>query len=364
MAVGSLVFALGAVVSCSQEEPPAEQILRPVRCEQVFAAGGSRVRTFSGVAQSGVESNISFKVNGTVQRLAVKVGDEVEVGQLIAELDPADYRLQLQDSEASLTKAKAQERNASSSYDRARSLYENRTSSKQELDAARSTYESAVAAVESAEKRLELARRQLSYTRLTAPIAGSIADCRVEVNENVQAGQVVVLLTSGSDLEVQVAIPEILIAHVEEGSAVAITFDALPGRAIPGRVTEVGVAATGVATTFPVTVRLDRSDPDIRSGMAAEVAFRFETGGSAERFVVPSVAVAEDRTGRFVFVVEPADEPGVGVVKRTTVTLGALSGAGIEILDGLSDGDYVVTAGVSKLVDGQKVRFRRTEGSS
>jgi RND family efflux transporter MFP subunit len=349
------------LMSCAKTEPPPQIILRPVRAQQVFSAGGSRVREFSGVARSGVESKISFRVGGTIQRLAVSVGDKVQAGQLLAELDPVDYRLQFQDAEAELIQAEAQERNASASYDRVRGLYENRNASKQDLDAARATHESAAAGVESAKKRLELASRQLAYTRLTAPLDASVAEVPSEVNENVRAGQVIALLTSGSNLKVEVAIPGVLIARIREGDPVTVTFDALAGRDFSGRVTEVGVAATGVATTFPVTVRLEDSDPDIRSGMAAEVAFDFVSQGQAERFYVPSVAVGEDREARFVFVVVPSGEQGVGVVKRRSVAVGQLTDDGLEVLEGLNDGDFVVTAGVSKLVDNQRVEFGGTE---
>ena len=349
------------LVSCSKDEVSQEPFLRPVRVQQVFATGGARVRNFSGVAQAGVESKISFKVGGTIQRVVVEVGREVRAGQLIAVMDPEDFRLQEQDAEASLAQAKAQERRAAADYERVRGLYENRNASKQDLDAARATHESAVAGVESTGKRLELATRQLGYTRLTAPVDASVASVDIEVNENVKAGQVIVMLTSGSELEVQTAIPEILIAQIREGDEVTITFDALPGRDIPGRVTEVGVASTGMATTFPVTVRLNTSIPDVRSGMAADVAFRFDTGSASERYIVLSVAVGEDRDGRYVYVVKPGTEAGVGIVRRTPVSTGDLVGQGVEIFDGLADGDYVVTAGVSKLVDDQKVRFESGE---
>ena len=344
-------------VSCSQEKPEPEEVLRPVRVQQVFARGGVRTRTFSGVAQAGVESKLSFKVGGTIERLVVDVGNKVTAGQLIAELDADDYRIQVQDAKASLSQAEAQERRASADYDRARNLYENRNASKQELDNARATHESTQAGVESARQRLELARNQLKYTRLTAPVAGDVASVDVEVNENVRSGQKIVLLTSRGNMQVQVAIPEILISHIREGDPVTATFDALHGREFPGTVIEVGVAATGVATTFPVTVGLEDAGQAVRSGMAAEVAFRFESETRTERYSVRPVAVGEDRDGRFVFVVEPSDEEGVGVVKRRNVTVAGFFEYDIDILDGLSDGDFVVTAGVSRLVDGQRVRF-------
>jgi multidrug efflux system membrane fusion protein len=353
-----LSISLSLIISCSKE-PQVEEVIRPVRYEKVYISGGERTRSFSGVAQASQESRLSFKVAGNVRRIAVKVGDKVSVGQLIAELDPKDYELRVEEAEASLSQAQAQLRNAEANYERVRKLYENRNASRNDLDAARAASESAQAQVQSIEKRLELAKSQLSYTRLAAPASGAIATVESEVNENVKSGETVVQLTSSSDIEVQVVVPEVLISQIKEGERVTVTFDALPEQTFAGRVTEVGVASTGYATTFPVTVRLEGADQSVRPGMAAEVLFKFEStqrAGDTRRIIVPSVAVGEDRQGRFVFVVEPTDS-GLGIAERRPVKIGDLTEEGIEVLQGLNDGERVVTAGVSRLSDGQKVRL-------
>lgn len=352
----AILMVILMIISC-KEEKEAPEVLRPVRYQKVFSTGGGRTRTFSGVAQAGLESRLSFKVPGTIQKLHVKVGDRVSVGQLIAELDPTDYELQAQQAQASLESAKAQERNMQANYDRVRQLYENRNASRNDLDAARAAYESASAQVKALEKQLELVQTQLSYTKLKAPVSGSIASVDIEVNENVDAGKTVVQFSSRTNIEVLVTVPEILISKVREGQEVNVAFDAMPEETFPARVTEVGVASTGFATAYPVKVRLEEAGEDVRPGMAAEVAFNFGEEAGRERLMVPSVAVGEDRAGRFVYVVEPSEEAGVGVVHRKPVVIGDLTDEGIEIFEGLADGDRVVTAGVSRLTDGQRVKF-------
>ena len=349
------VLWVATLPACQSEEPVPEPIIRPVRTQQVFSTGGTRVRTFSGTAQAGLESRLSFRVPGKVQLLNVNVGDHVKAGDLIAELDPMDYRLQVEETEASRERARADLRNAEAKYARVRALYENRNASRDDLDAARAGAESARAQVHSIEKRLELVGSQLRYTRLEAATDGAIAEVGVEVNENVQAGQTVVLLTSGARPEVKVGMPESLIAQVEAGGKVSVTFDSTPGETFSAVITEVGVV-TGMITTYPVKVRLEEADPDVRPGMAAEVAFRFGSTDDRERFLVPPVAVAEDRKGRFVFLVEQGSE-GFGVTRRRPVTVGELREEGIEILEGVSDGDLLVIAGISKIVDGMKVKL-------
>jgi RND family efflux transporter MFP subunit len=353
--LAALVSWLGLLPSCDREPPVQEPIVRPVRTQQVFLTGGPRLRTFAGIAQAGLESRLSFRVSGKVRLLNVKLGDQVKAGDLIAELDPMDYRLQVEETEASLERARADLRNAEAKYARVRALYENRNASQDDLDAARAGAESARAQVDSIRKRLELARAQLGYTRLRAATDGAIAQVAVEVDENVQAGQTVVLLTAGARPEVKVGMPEGLIARVEAGGKVIVTFDAIPAKTFSAVITEVGVV-TGLSSTYPVKVRLDQPDPDVRPGMAAEVTFRFGSEGDRERFLVPSIAVGEDLEGRYVFVVEPGPQ-GFGTVRRRPVVVGELREEGIEVLEGLSEGDRVVIAGISKIAEGRKVRL-------
>jgi RND family efflux transporter MFP subunit len=288
----------------------------------------------------------------------VETGDLVGAAQLIAELEPTDYQLRVQEAEAALLQAEAQARNADASYARVRGLYENRNASRQDLDAARAQAESAQAQIDAARQRLEQARAQLSYTRLRAPVDGSIASVLIETSENVTAGQRIAMLTAGTRPQVEVAVPESLIADVERGERVQVTFDALPGQDFEGSVTEVGVAATGLATTFPVTVALIEEAEAVRSGMAANVSFTFGAPDASERFLLPPHSVLEDRQGRFVFVAVPTDtDAGLATVERRGVRVGDLTGDGLEVLSGIVDEDLVITAGVSQVQEGLIVRI-------
>jgi RND family efflux transporter MFP subunit len=353
-------ISLLTISGCRDEPPAREAVIRPVRFEQVFISGGKRTRTFSGVAQAGQQIDLSFKIGGTIQRVAVKMGDSVKAGDMLAQLDPQDTILEMEEAEASLLRQEADARNAAANYQRIEALYESNNTSLSELDAARAKTETAQAAVRSAEKALELAKRKARYTQLTAPADGAVAEKSISENENVQAGQVVLVLSSGSRPEVQVSIPEVLIARVKEGAHVGVSFDALPEKRFDATVREVGVASTAGGATYPVTVRLDQTDEGIRPGMAAEVDFVFKDQSDRLRFLVPAVAVGEDIHGKYAFIVKPSGD-ALGIARRVTVTTGALTADGLEIFDGLTDGDYLVTAGVHKLRDGQKVKFRQPD---
>ena len=116
------------------------------------------------------------------------------------------------------------------------------------------------------------------------------------------------------------------------------------------------------ATTFPVTVRLDEGQDQVRAGMAADVTFNFAAAKDGPKLALPISAVGEDREGRFVFMVKSQGE-GLGTVHRAPVEVGEILSDGIEILAGVEPGDLVVTAGVSRIYDGLQVRVPAKPGS-
>ncbi len=357
-----LVSSLGIILSlaaCQGEEPLIPDVLRPVRSQTVFFSNAEQVRTFSGVSKSGLEASLSFKVSGTVKHLPVKVGDKVRKNQRLAEIDPKDFRLEVQRAEAALASAKAASRNARGEYARVRALYENRNASRNDLDQARATAESSNAQVQSEQKSLELAKLQLTYTRLLSPANCSVASVPTEVNENVQAGQTIVEVVCGSHLEVEVGVPEIFIAKITPQMPVTVAFDAIKGNRFPAVVTKVSVSAGKNRTTFPVTVQLQTDVPGFRSGLASDVQFTFEGKKGEPHILVPSVAVGEDQEGSFVFLLEEQDD-GTGIVRRQPVHIGELTPEGLEIVDGLKNGAHIVTGGVRRLHDSQPVRLMAT----
>ncbi|MCW7753841.1 efflux RND transporter periplasmic adaptor subunit [Desulfobotulus sp. H1] len=344
-----LVLGCGNVPD-GEMDPP----LRPVRYVEIREDDGVRMRTFTGLARAGMVTRMSFRVPGTLQALPVRVGDMLEKGQLIAKLDATDFQLRVQEAEASVSRARAEARNADAVYGRVQALYERRNVSRSELDMARAASESARAAVRSLENHLALARRQLAYTGLNAPDRCGVAAVLVEENENVGAGQAVAVVNCGSRVDVRIAVPAIHISGVREGMAVEVRVDALGQKTFSGVVAEVGLASVGLETTFPVTVRLETRDAGILPGMAAEVMIPMVIHGGAVR--VPFRSVGEDERGRFVFCLRVLDN-GVAEVVRRDVVLGGMGSDGIEVLEGLVAGDLVVTAGVGRVREGERVKL-------
>lgn len=348
-----LVLALGSS-ACSPKEEASEAPVRPVLWQRVEQVGGERSRVFSGSLRAGSESRLSFKVDGTLTELGVSVGDRVKKGSLIARLDTRDLALTRDESLAQLRRQEAQARNAASERDRAEGLYENDNTSLSNLQRAEAEHESARQGVRSAQSALARTTAQLEYTRLRAPVDGVISEVLVEQGENLRSGDAVALLASGSEPEVSVAIPGSLIARIRIGDEVVVRTDAVADEVFAGTVSEVGISATAGGTAFPVIARLTRMHPGLRLGMTAEVEFRFTQGDGSPRILVPPRAIAEDQGGRHAFVVRDV-QSGQGRATRVAVETGEITGEGLEVRNGLAEGDVLVTAGLHALQDGQIV---------
>ncbi len=349
--------------ACAQKKPPEAPPLRSVRYVVVENDSGARERTFSGQVQASKQSRMAFQVTGRVQRVAVKVGDQVKRGQLIAALDPMDFRLQLREARASLRQARAQARSAAATYSRIRALYENKNASTQDLDNARAQKDGAQSSVASILQNVRRVKRQLQYATLKAPSAGIIQQLDVETNEVVAAGQIIALLQAGQQLEVALSVPESHVNRIERGQEVTVTVNAIGDTPLAGVVSEIGIPSSNSAA-FPVAVRLVEPGDKVGAGMAADVTFQFHTGETEkETYRVPPAAVAEDRKGRFVFVVERSSadaQKNEGVVRRTRVEVGGIESGGIEILSGIENGQLVVSAGTSRIYDGLRVKVPAT----
>ncbi len=338
-------FAL-LTTACSGPETVSEDpVLRPVRTVTIARNTEGRERTFSGVSQSTQESRISFRVSGTITSLPVRTGTQLKAGAVLARLNTSQFDLQVQQAEAALAQAQASQRNADSNYDRVKGLYAGNNASRNDLDAARANAESARAQVQSNKKALEIAQLNRSYTRLTVHEDCVVASLDVELNENINAGEPVALVNCGPGIQVNVGIPESLIASVTEGMPAQVKLNALSNRTFSGTVTEIGVASSGGSATFPVAVLLTEADPSIRAGMAADVLLRFAQSGT-NAFIVPASAVINDESGTFVYVAVPKTS-STALITRQPVTTGELVESGIEIIEGLNVGDKVVTAGTS-----------------
>jgi len=331
-------------VCCSGcgKKPEFEEAARPIKYMTVEKADAIQKKVYNGVSRSTVESQLSFRVGGKIEDLPINVGETVTQGQVLAKLDPTDYRTKLNEMEAKYVSAKAD-------IERYRLLYEEESATKQELDQAQAAYDVAKA-------QYELAEKEFSYTTLKAPREGRIVSKGAEVNENVAAGKVICVIETGKELEVRVGLPEHLIGRVKKGEKTSVSFDSVKDKEYSAVVTEVGVRIDEKTATFPVTVQIEGQQSELRAGMVADVEFTFmplREGQTAIR--VPPQAVLEDPEGRqYVWVYDEATSK----VNKKQVEVGEITQRGAEVKSGLEGGEIIATAGAPYLREGQKVTLQ------
>ncbi len=345
------------ICSCGKEEKKEEKLIRPVKYQQVTFLGGQKVRVFSGTAQTDKIINLSFRNSGIITEFNIKLGQQVKKGELLAKLDNVQSRLAYEQSVSQLNSAASQMNTAKLSLNRVRSLYEKGSSPLSDFEAAKNSFKTAQESYQSAKRGVDIQQEQILYGYIYAPEDGVIAAITSEVDENISPGQTVATLNAGTDMEIDLGIPESVINGVKENMEVKVDFTSLQNKTFKAKVTEVSPAVDANTSTYPVRVTVTNPSIDIKSGMAASVTFDFGNGKSNNAIiVVPAHAVGEDSKGRFVFLIEK--EGDLAKVKKQQVTIGNLTSEGFEIIQGLSAGEKIATAGLQTLLDGQEVRLQ------
>jgi len=359
-----IIFASSVITSgCGKEEKP-EEVIRSIRWTKVAETSTKQIRMISGTTKPVDQTALSFAVGGTVEKVEVKLGEEVKKGQVLAELDRQPFVLGVRDAEAELSKAQAIVVERRANYERYVALYESNNASKAELDEARASFDSAKSQVEAAMAKLGLARRDLRKTQLRAPFNGTISVKEIEPFVEVPVGRAVFGLDGvQSGFEVSAAVPDSVLINLSLGDEADVVFPTLNNRRVSGVITELG-SRSRTASTYPVTVQLQEQFPELRSGMSVEVAFEFMPESETGEPIVTGLAaplaalvVGEEKA----FSVFIYDEKG-STVKKTQVKTLALRENDVIVEPGtLKAGDIIATAGVQFLTDGQKVNLMKEE---
>ncbi len=349
-----IIFAV-FLIFCGGEDTAKKEIIRPVRYQQVLTAGSAQTRTFAGISKAGTETSLSFRVSGIISKTHVAVGQKVRKGSLIAEIDDSDARLDFDKTQAAERNAKTQLETARSNLNRVKSLFENNNVSLSEYESARNEYASARTNYETSVNNTNLKRREMGYFQLYSPVNGIVTAKPGKENENIQAGQVVAELSSEGDIRVTVGIPESYISRIQENMPISVRFSSFPDKQYEGSVSEISYAISE-SSTYPVKVKLKNPTQELRPGMPADVRFDFEAADQRERMIVPSSAVGEDLGGNFVFTLSESGNDLATVSKRPVI-VGNITREGFEVLEGLQDGELVVTAGVESITDGITVKL-------
>ena len=338
------------IAACSPAEPESDTSPRPALVVQP-GTGDALRDIYPGEVRARYEPELAFRIGGKISRRMVTVGDRVEAGQPLAELNAEDVRLELDAARARLASARSDQRLARSELERYRTLLERQVISQSQFDSVESRAEASDAQLEQARAQLKVAGNQADYAVLEAPETGVIAQRLAEAGQVVAAGQAVFVLAVDGDREVVIDLPEQDVKRFQVGDEVAIELWSRPGEPFPGRIRELAPAADPSSRTFEARVAFDNDTADANLGQSARVLVDHANGG-ADVLTVPLAAVTADQGESFVWVVNPDD----ATLVKTPVRTGAYREDRVPVLEGLSADDWVVAAGTQVLREGQKVR--------
>ena len=338
------------IAACSPAEPESDTSPRPALVVQP-GTGDALRDIYPGEVRARYEPELAFRIGGKISRRMVTVGDRVEAGQPLAELNAEDVRLELDAARARLASARSDQRLARSELERYRTLLDRQVISQSQFDSVESRAEASDAQLEQARAQLKVASNQADYAVLEAPETGVIAQRLAEAGQVVAAGQAVFVLAVDGDREVVIDLPEQDVKRFQVGDEVAIELWSRPGEPFPGRIRELAPAADPSSRTFEARVAFDNDTADANLGQSARVLVDHANGG-ADVLTVPLAAVTADQGESFVWVVNPDD----ATLVKTPVRTGAYREDRVPVLEGLSADDWVVAAGTQVLREGQKVR--------
>lgn len=354
----AVIFLTLFFTGCKEEViVKTEKIIRPVKYQKIALKKTSEAsRSFSGFAKPTDQAKISFKLNGTIQKINVKVGDTIKKDDVIAYLDPQIYLLQLQEAQSALINIEAQANNAEAVYKRVQSLYENQHASKNDLDNAKTGYEMTQSGIKTVKTKIEQATLQLSYAKIKSPADGKVAYVLAKENENIAAGYPVVVLNYGKTVEIEISVPDILINKINKDDKVEISFDVIKDKKFTGIVSEIGISPQFNAPTFPVIIKIEEQSDEIKAGMVAKVNINFEKDVK-EKIVIPSNAVFGDKNNFYVYVIKNVDSNNIGKTEKRSIKVNQIFNTGFEVVEGLSVDELIVTAGISKIREDYEVKL-------
>ncbi len=341
-----LVVAANLLVSCkNKEEIAVPEPVKPVKLHTVAAGQAQLKMSLPGRVRAARRSELSFKVSGPLEKLPIDEGQFVKKGDLIAQILPRDFQ-------TAINQAKARELEAEQQYQRYKELYSKRQVSKADFDRYRASRDVSRA-------QLEDAQNALQDTTLVAPFDGVIAKRYVENFEKVQQKQPIAYLQLIDSIEILINVPELLMAQFRKSGDIDVIaeFDAAAGNKYPLTVKEFSTDADPATQTYQVVLTMEQpEEANILPGMTAKVtALAREESDVDHTIIIPAISVLNDADNQsYVWLFDKTTQ----TVTKTAVTIGQLEGTkSVLIQSGLTGGEEIVMAGITKLREGMKVRI-------
>ncbi|HAT69007.1 MAG TPA: efflux RND transporter periplasmic adaptor subunit [Flavobacteriaceae bacterium] len=283
---------------------------------------------------------ISPEYNGLLERIYVKEGQRVNKGQLLAKIDDGGISQQLAQMETQLALAKT-------TFERRQRLWEQNIGSEIEYLQAKAQYEGQ-------QNSVAQMRSQVGKTTIRAPFSGTIEDVIAEQGTVVASGQTQIMrLVSLEDMYIEAEIPEDYLTSVSENTPVTINFPIL-NKTVDSKVRQASNYISPTNRTFRIEVAVPNKDKSIKPNLTARLKINDYT--SEKALLIPLSVISENADGeQYVYIAEGEDTP---VAKRQIIETGRSQGQNIEVLSGLSNGDFVIKEGARTVKEGQELQIK------
>jgi RND family efflux transporter MFP subunit len=338
--LGSMALMMAS--ACSSKSSDKEAI-QTVKTDTVTRAGELTVMQFPGKVEAAKDIDMAFRVSGTIQRIYVKDGQKVAAGQLLAALDPTDYQVQLDATEAEYTQVKAD-------AERVMALYADGGTTPQMND-------KAVYGLKQITAKYQHHKDQLAYTKLYAPFAGSVQKHLFEEHETVGAGMPVISMVSAGTPEVEINLPAAEYIRRDKFTEFSCTFDIYPGITFPLHLISITPKANA-NQLYTMRLQLEKGDAPLPSpGMNTMVTIRSAESEGQELTVKTGALLQED--GRsYVYIYNKVEGQAQGTLHREAVEVVRLLSNGRALIrcQALQAGAVIAGSGVHHLSEGQTVR--------
>jgi RND family efflux transporter MFP subunit len=343
------------LTACSKPEAPQEPI-RSVKLLTVSAGTVGAQQEYAGEVRARVESRLGFRVGGKLVQRPAEVGQRVQAGALLAQIDASDLALASQAAQAQVSAAQTQRDLAAADLKRFTDLKAQGFVSGAEIERRQATLQAAEASLRQARAQGAVQGNQAGYARLLADGAGVVVAVEAEVGQVVAAGTPVVRLARDGARDVVFAVPEDRLAALRPGQVAQVRLWAAgqtaAGDALSGTVREVAASADPATRTYQVKLALP-AGADVALGATASVTLPDRATGLAA-IKLPTSALMQspgNARGTSVWVFDAASS----TVQLRPVELSGADGNDMLVVSGLKPGEEVVAAGVHVLSAGQKV---------
>ena len=345
--VVSLAAAALLLAACSRPAPPDEPV-RAVKVITVGTSGYSPSHEYAGEVRAQVESRLGFRIGGKLVKRQAELGQQVKAGQVLAQLDPQDYRLAAEAARAQVAAAATNRDLAAADFRRYQTLKDQNFISGAELERREATLKAAQAQLEQAQSQSAVQGNQSGYAVLTADVSGIVTAVEAEAGQVVAAGAPVVRIAADGLRDVVFSVPEDKVAAIRPGAPVRIRVWAQNAE-LTGKVREVAASSDPVTRTYPVKVSIEGKAPPLGATVYAIVDNVAAAGTPVVK--LPTSALRQEGQATTVWVLDKA----AMTVRSQVIQVLTADGNEVVVGAGLAPGMLVVSAGVHVLSPGQKV---------